>query len=264
MKKILAFIKCVLYAGLLVGSQYLVAILMVMWRMITTDLPYEEIVNTVFGADVATISYLSAILLIGFIWLLSRIFRKKFSDFIDWGKNVRGMITYACVLVGIGGNFWTTVVMSSIFSQEAVEEYNAASSNMSVSASMMTLIGVAVLVPIMEEIVFRGIILNRFSRVMPVEMAIILQGLIFGLMHGDIIWITYAVFMGLVLGYIKVCTNSLKASIAMHMAYNIASPIGGMITYSFMGTGNAELVLVLTGTILMISGLITIYKYQPE
>ncbi|MBQ6867235.1 MAG: hypothetical protein IJO16_00995, partial [Clostridia bacterium] len=142
MKKILAFIKCVLYAGLLVGSQYLVAILMVLWRMITTDLPYEEIVNTVFGADVAMVSYLSAILLIAFIWLLSKLFRKKFSDFIDWGKNVKGMITYACVLVGIGGNFWTTVVMNSLFSQEAVEEYNAASSNMSVSASMMTLIGV--------------------------------------------------------------------------------------------------------------------------
>ena len=263
MKKLFAIVKCILYAAALVASQYLVAILMIIYKVLLNGLSVDEAINVVFGGEAVTVTYVSALLLIGLVWLIAKICRRKLADFVDWGRSVKGSMTYACVLVGIGGNFWTTVVMNSIFSQEAVDEYNAASSNMSVSSSLMALIGVAVLVPIMEEIIFRGIILNRLSAIMPVELAIILQAVAFGMMHGDIIWISYAAFMGLILGYIKVCTNSLKTSVVTHMAYNIASPIASIIGYSFMGIANASLILLLTGTFLMISGLISIYKYQP-
>ena len=265
MKKIKAFLKCGMMVALLTGSQYLVALAMVAYKYITTDLSYEQAFDYVLTDNAVAVTYISAALTIGVIWLISKLRKKTFSEYIDWGKNIRGTITYACVLVGIGGNFWTTIVMNSIFSQQAVEEYNAASGNMSVTSSYLALIGVAILVPIMEEIVFRGVMLSTLSKVTSVELAIILQGIIFGLMHGDIIWICYAVFMGLILGYIRVCTGSLKAAIVMHMAYNIASPIASIIMYSFMGTSsNPELIILLTGTFLMISGLITIYKYQPE
>ena len=55
------------------------------------------------------------------------------------------------------------------------------------------------------------------------QMAVLFQGMLFGSVHGTIIWMIYALFMGCVLGYVRKRTGSLRPCILMHMAFNGAS-----------------------------------------
>jgi len=80
---------------------------------------------------------------------------------------------------------------------------------------------VALLGPIIEEIIFRGAILNRLSR-HGVNFAIVTQALLFGLFHGIIFQSFCAFFIGLVLGYVAM-RYSLKWAMVLHIANNSIS-----------------------------------------
>lgn len=75
--------------------------------------------------------------------------------------------------------------------------------------------------PIHEELVFRGVTLHYAQKAMPFFIANILQALLFGIMHMNLIQGTYAFVAGLVLGYIYHKTKSLRASILFHFFFNL-------------------------------------------
>ncbi|MCL2749810.1 MAG: CPBP family intramembrane metalloprotease [Coriobacteriia bacterium] len=87
--------------------------------------------------------------------------------------------------------------------------------------SPVGLLYVALLGPIIEEIIFRGAILNRLSR-HGINFAIVTQALMFGLFHGILFQSFYAFFMGLILGYVAV-RYSLKWAMVLHIANNSIS-----------------------------------------
>lgn len=78
-----------------------------------------------------------------------------------------------------------------------------------------------VMAPLVEEILFRGLILDRMRRVMPVGWALVLSSVFFGLMHGQIIWICYTALVGLVLGLVAWKTGSTWAPMFMHFVFNL-------------------------------------------
>jgi hypothetical protein len=74
-----------------------------------------------------------------------------------------------------------------------------------------------VVAPIVEEIMFRGFLLNRWWEKYGREKAIILSSLIFGVMHLEFIG---GIVFGLVLSRIYVKTRSLIGPIVIHMSNN--------------------------------------------
>ena len=77
-----------------------------------------------------------------------------------------------------------------------------------------------IMAPIMEEIYFRGILLNRLRTITSSYRALIISSLIFGLMHGSILSSLSASITGLILGVIYVKTNDLRAPMIYHAANN--------------------------------------------
>lgn len=75
--------------------------------------------------------------------------------------------------------------------------------------------------PILEELVFRGIVYNKLKRFNKKNIAIILTSIIFALFHNDIMNAIYAFMVSFVLIYLYNKYKSLKAPIIMHMALNI-------------------------------------------
>lgn len=57
-------------------------------------------------------------------------------------------------------------------------------------------IAAAVLAPIAEELLFRGLIYGTLRRVLKWPAAILVSCAIFGLMHGQLLWVIYAFLMG--------------------------------------------------------------------
>lgn len=87
--------------------------------------------------------------------------------------------------------------------------------------SALALIIVIVLIPIFEEIFFRGVIFGFLRDNYKFPVALIVQALVFAIAHGNLIQSIYAFILGLFLGAIFYYTNSLYASILSHMTYNL-------------------------------------------
>lgn len=261
LKIIAVFIICIFYIAIMAASQYLTAYCL---PLIFDALMENEGVIGSFAhflvGDEAVMLIISGAITLLMIAVAAHVRRKKFSTFISMGDEINGKIARACVLIGIGGNFWISTIVTTVFSKKQIEAYDAASGALDVSSSFVMLLAVAVLGPILEEIIFRGIILSRLSDVMKTEIAVVVQAVFFGIMHGNLIWISYAVFMGIILGYIKVCTNSLEASTIAHMSYNIGSPIAAVVLYLFTAASNPYIMLMITGAAMMVYGLITVNK----
>ena len=74
--------------------------------------------------------------------------------------------------------------------------------------------------PILEEMLFRYVFLNRLRNFFTTRNAILLSSLVFALLHGDIITMIYAFIMGFIFAYVYVKYDNIKVSIMCHIGAN--------------------------------------------
>ena len=86
---------------------------------------------------------------------------------------------------------------------------------------LMILITV-IIAPILEEFVFRKLIIDRLS-VYGNVFAIIISAALFGLFHGNLHQMFYAFFIGLILGYVTVKGGSWLWGVGLHMFMNFVN-----------------------------------------
>ena len=88
----------------------------------------------------------------------------------------------------------------------------------------LTFLVVVVIGPIIEEIVFRKVMIDRLS-VVGEGWAILFSSIAFGLFHGNLYQLFYATLVGLIFGYVYTRTRDIRYSIALHMLINFAGSI---------------------------------------
>jgi len=88
----------------------------------------------------------------------------------------------------------------------------------------------AIVAPICEELLFRGLLLRALRRRMSPVMAVIVQALVFALAHpmlsptlGDFAVVPALFLLGAVSGVVAVRRGDLSASIMMHMGFNLVT-----------------------------------------
>lgn len=81
----------------------------------------------------------------------------------------------------------------------------------------------AVLVPICEEYVFRGLFFRRLEKGSSFVYAMIYSSAVFGLLHVNLVQMIYGFVLGLMLAYVYEKYGSLKAPAAAHMSMNLLS-----------------------------------------
>ena len=148
------------------------------------------------------------------------------SHIIDMLKQLfRSKIIFLLIIAGYAGQVMVDgilVLVRPLFTS-AFAQYDELVSNVSgANSSWVMLVVVFCLAPIGEELLFRGIIQQYLSCVMNTYIAIFLQGLLFGLYHGNIIQGVYAFILGATLGFIVHKTHSVLYGIILHMTINIS------------------------------------------
>lgn len=78
-----------------------------------------------------------------------------------------------------------------------------------------------VLSPVVEELIFRGLLFNRLKRIFPRLAAIILSALLFGIFHGNLVQGTYAFIMGVIIALLYEKYKSFLAPIVFHVVANV-------------------------------------------
>lgn len=121
------------------------------------------------------------------------------------------------------------------------------------SVSVLLAIYTILLAPVAEELVFRGLTYRFARKALPFWGANILQALLFGIMHMNMIQGIYAFALGLFLGWVCRTGHSIKYSILLHIAFNILGCLfsgffeftTALSDYAFYGVGIALTVFAL-------------------
>ncbi len=83
---------------------------------------------------------------------------------------------------------------------------------------------VVIVGPIIEELLFRKLMIDRFSKYGDM-LAIIFSAVAFGLFHGNFYQFFYAAFLGLLLGYVYTKSGDVRYTITMHMIINFIGSV---------------------------------------
>lgn len=101
---------------------------------------------------------------------------------------------------------------------------NAAQEALFGSGLWIQIIGVGILVPIMEEYLFRGLVYQRLKRfVRSKNAAVFLGAFIFAIYHGNMIQFLFAFPMALLMIWVYEKWGTIKAPIVFHIAVNLSS-----------------------------------------
>ena len=151
-------------------------------------------------------------------WIRFAVRKKRFAKEVEL-KPVEAKSLLPVVIGAMGFNIIVTVVINFFPWPDAwMDAYMTNSA--SLDGSLISWISAVIMAPVIEEILFRGLVYTRLKKGMPAIVAAIVASLAFGLCHSGIIWIIYATALGLVMTWIFEKYQSLVANILFHLAFN--------------------------------------------
>ena len=113
-------------------------------------------------------------------------------------------------------------LVSPLFPDTFAAYYDLVSKAVGVNRAVPMMIATFVIAPIGEELFFRGVIMGYAKRYMPPAFAILFQGVLFGLYHGNIVQGIYACILGCLLGFVAYKADTLLASMILHFSINLS------------------------------------------
>lgn len=182
---------------------------------LTSNLKYAQTLNIVYA--------ILALIVFG-LWY-HQVFVKPFRD---RQKKQPGGYSFhtivSIILLGIGLQYVTTLLTDAlgVLSPEMISSYNEQMSSQGYDdLSVMLLVYSILLAPIVEELVFRGLVFRFARHAMPFWFANILQAALFGFVHLNLVQGIYAFVMGLFLGWVCHQGRGIKYSIPVHIVFNV-------------------------------------------
>ncbi len=191
--------------------------------------PEWYVVATLFGLWVG---------FIGAPWLASR--TQGTRHFLrDLGVRFR-LIDLVGIAIGIGGQIVVALMYAPF--QHEIHDFNGPSQRLTGGSHgggfAIIAIATVVFAPAVEELFFRGLLLKSLvrlltplgagrstGRVAGVIMAVVLDGLLFGLAHGEWVQLAGLAFFGMVLSAVSYRTGRLGMNMVAHATFNLVAII---------------------------------------
>jgi membrane protease YdiL (CAAX protease family) len=177
---------------------------------------------------------------IGFIgapWLASRTQGTR-HFFRDLGVRFR-VIDLLGILIGVGGQILVAIMYAPF--QHDIKNFNGPSQKLTGASHgagfVIIAIATVLLAPAMEELFFRGLLLKGLvrvftklgavggARVAGVILAVIVDGLLFGLAHGEWIQLAGLATFGAILAAVSYRTGRLGMNMVAHASFNLVAII---------------------------------------
>lgn len=136
--------------------------------------------------------------------------------FLGWFVICMGGVYFGNLI----GQFLMAVV-SAITGQPMVNQVEEMIMDMSLWA---VIVSAVILAPIMEELIFRKLVLDRLAGYGP-AVAMVVSALVFGLAHGNFYQFFYAFLLGLIFAYIYLRTGKVRYSMMLHMMVNFCGSV---------------------------------------
>lgn len=155
--------------------------------------------------------------------------KKELDDKENGGPTLtwRIFMGIACfVSGGILDRVWSQVLLwlrvQDYFSNQTQEQLLA-------SQLAVQIIGLGILVPVAEELIFRGLLYARIRRMLPVWASVLTASVIFALYHGNMIQILFAFPMAIILTLLYEKGKWISYPILFHMGVNLTTVVLGAL-----------------------------------
>ena len=146
-------------------------------------------------------------------------------DFLPDPKTTFHPLIFAAIVILVPGTQYAASLLSGILGEifpswmEAYEQLFE-TAGLTGAPGFLVICYSVILAPISEELIFRGVTLRWAEVALPFWLANILQAVLFGVFHGNMLQGCYAAALALVLGYICKKGGSIYFSILLHMLFN--------------------------------------------
>ena len=137
------------------------------------------------------------------------------------------------------------------FFSRVFDEYSKLLQQLTDANFAVVLLFMIIIAPLSEELIFRAVILGRAKRLYGFKYANILQAILFGVYHGNLVQGIYAALIGLILGAVSFRFQTVYASIALHMIINASSLLMALIPDKLI----SYIAVTISGAILMVASM---------
>lgn len=243
---ILALLKSLCYLALFLGMQVVImlpaTVSIIIQEILGNGRTDESTLYEFLENNAMTFSFISGVLTLAVILIFYCICKKKLSEAL-WLRRVPASVLWEGAALA-PGLYLVVILVLSALPQTWIESYSEASAGLD-AGGVLGVLSVVVVAPIVEEFVFRGLIMTRLSYAMPGWLAILLSAAIFGGCHGHPIWFAYAFFLGMVFGLMDWKAGSIWPSILGHMTFNAIGQIFTFLPEPESSTGEVIMMIVL-------------------
>lgn len=163
-------------------------------------------------------------------------------------KKPKVSVMLLTIPIGVVINLFLLFLLPLIMPEDLLMEMQSNFEDFTHAPLWLSILNLAIFAPLNEELLCRGLIYHELRRKLSITLAILLQGVIFGIMHMNLVQIIYAVPMGILFGFIYVWTRSIWVTMSIHFANNLFSTIVSRYTEvpgNFILAGCSLITLVL-------------------
>jgi membrane protease YdiL (CAAX protease family) len=167
----------------------------------------------------------SAIVQLMLMWLyLRKDGRAEALGLYDFGRIALPKATGLAILLVIAAmafNFvYATYVIPGVGMQDDVAKMLASIARTPLNMAVM-FFAIMIAAPVVEELLFRGLLQNALAKYVPVWGAILLSSFLFALVHLQLYAIPALMSLSIAFGYLYHRTGSLRTNIILHIANNV-------------------------------------------
>ncbi len=160
-----------------------------------------------------------------------------------------GKLFAAMACLGLSLQFLISMCLNAVYPilpESLTTQYSELMESLLGGNIWLTLFVTVILAPLAEEFLFRGVTMRKAQKIMPFMAANVLQAVLFGIYHMNLIQGVYAFVLGMILGFTAEYFHSIWASILLHAFVNgsaeILSHLPEAVTSTYLGLAGIAVV----------------------
>ena len=180
--------------------------------------------------------------------------KKKANHTFKWYEPAKKWWYLLIIPFGVFNMEWANMFVSILqlfMPKFMTDSYTGTQTAIYGSSMLLQLVAAGIVAPIVEEMIFRGLIYKRVKEFSNVKAAAILSALLFGVFHGNWVQAPYAIILGLAFVFVYEKYKSIIAPILLHMSANISSVVISYFAMHSQQTQQVETVMYSNSEILI-------------
>ena len=176
-----------------------------------------------YQVEIMMLSALGTIVLTGILFARDRKLEQKAGVVLPERASLSKYWTV--VILGISGCIAATCLMAMVQLAFYDEQYQQAAQITYSAGFLVQIIGLGIVIPIAEELMFRGILYKRFRERQGFWYSALWSALLFSFIHSTTTQMIYAFLLGVLLSYLYEKFGSFRAPVVLHILLNTGSVV---------------------------------------